>query len=159
MNSIMEQVYPLFELYQNLRSQMMDLLMDEDLEFTPGGGNARLGVLCREIGEVEHSYIQSFKTFEQNFDYRNTDPGIETSVQALKEWYKEIDTDLKQTIEALSQEDIDGKLINRGPEFMVPPRIQLEIYKEALLIFYGKSSVYLKTMGKDLPDQWLEWIA
>jgi hypothetical protein len=34
----------------------------------------------------------------------------------------------------------------------------LEIYKEALLIFYGKTSVYLKATGKELPEQWLAWI-
>jgi IS605 OrfB family transposase len=31
-------------------------------------------------------------------------------------------------------------------------------YKEALLIFYGKVSMYLKAIGKILPEQWQEWI-
>jgi hypothetical protein len=39
------------------------------------------------------------------------------------------------------------------------PTFQLEVYKEALLIFYGKASVYLKAMGKPRPQQWQEWIA
>jgi len=49
-------------------------------------------------------------------------------------------------------------VIDRGGDFKLPPRIQLEVYKEALLIFYGKTDVYLKAMGKALPTQWREWI-
>jgi hypothetical protein len=33
------------------------------------------------------------------------------------------------------------------------------IYREALLIFYGKASIYLKALGKTLPEQWQAWIA
>lgn len=38
------------------------------------------------------------------------------------------------------------------------PAIQSEIYKEALLIFYGKVDVYLKAMGKPRPEQWAIWM-
>jgi len=43
-------------------------------------------------------------------------------------------------------------------DFKLRPAIQLSIYNEALLIFYGKASVYLKAMGKTLPEQWEDWI-
>ena len=49
-------------------------------------------------------------------------------------------------------------VIDRGEDFKVPPRIQLEIYREALLIFYGKVMVYLKAMDKPRPDIWNAWI-
>jgi hypothetical protein len=61
MNSILADYYPTFRLYQALRSQLMELLNDDDLRFTPGGDNPPLGALCVEIGEVEHAYIQSFQ--------------------------------------------------------------------------------------------------
>jgi hypothetical protein len=32
------------------------------------------------------------------------------------------------------------------------------VFKEALLIFYGKSRVYLKALGKEMPKQWRSWI-
>jgi len=38
------------------------------------------------------------------------------------------------------------------------PKQQLDIYREALLIFYGKVSVYLKSMGRARPPEWREWI-
>lgn len=43
-------------------------------------------------------------------------------------------------------------------DFSPPPAVQLDIYKEALLIFYGKVTVYLRSMGKALPRRWQEWI-
>lgn len=159
MNSIIEEHYPLFEMYQSLRDQLMDLLSDEDLSFQPGGENPTLGALCQEMGEVEVSYIQSFKTFQQDFNYRNKEPGLEHSVEMLSTWFQDLDGELKSAIGALSEDDIQGRLIDRGGGFEISPRIQLEIYKEALLIFYGKVSVYLKAMGIARPEQWQEWIA
>ena len=159
MNSIISEAYPLFELYQALRNQLMEILEDKDLSFRPGGNNLALGELCGQIGEIEKSYIDSFKTFEQNFSYRNQEAGLQDSVAQLTIWFEALDKELKKTIEALSEETIQNRIIDRGGGFTVLPRIQLEIYKEALLIFYGKTNVYLKMMGKSLPEQWQDWIA
>jgi hypothetical protein len=73
-------------------------------------------------------------------------------------WYEQLDRDLKATIEALSEDAIQNRKVDRGPDFKVSPLIHLTIYNEALLIFYGKVSVYLKMMGKTLPQQWQAWI-
>jgi hypothetical protein len=154
----MTDYFPTFEMYQAIRAELMEILADGDLGYTPGGANPPLGTLCREIGEVERAYIDSFKTFTLDFSYRNTAPGLDNSVAQLSAWYAELDAELKATIEGLSQEDIDGRLVERGPNFKVPPLIQLEIYKEALLIFYGKAIVYLRAMGKTPPRQMQEWL-
>jgi hypothetical protein len=158
MNSIIEQSYPLFELYQALRNQLMEMLVDEDLAFKISAELPTLGALCKEIGEIEQSYIDSFQTFTQDFSYRYPDDSIETSCAALVAWYKSLDDNLKVTVTGLSEADIADRVIDRGGGFTVSPRIQLEIYKEALLIFYGKVSVYLKAMGKVAPEQWQDWI-
>ena len=158
MNSIMQEVYPLFEMYQALREQLMSSITDTDLQVTLGGDNVTLGALCKEIGEVEYAYIQSFKTFKQDFSYRNEEEGLDQSVERLTDWFKALDQDLKSTLESLSEEDIQNRTIDRGENFILPPRIQLEVYKEALLIFYGKASVYLKAIGKIPSDQWQAWI-
>jgi uncharacterized damage-inducible protein DinB len=158
MNRIMTEQYPMFELYRRVRDQVMDLLSDDDLSFQPGGDNLTLGHLCREIGEVEQAYIDSFKTFRQDFSYRNEEPGLEKSVVKLSAWYEELDRELRATLEGLSDDDIQDRLIDRGENFKIPPHIQLEIYKEALLIFYGKVSVYLKAMRKAPPEQFQDWI-
>lgn len=159
MNEIVENQYPLFRYYQALRSQLMESLTDDVLSFSPGGANPALGALCLEIGETQQSYIDSFRSFELDFSYRYPQPEIAGSVDALKAWYATLDQELYAVIHGLSAEDIAGRVVERGPNFKVPPGIQLEIYKEALLIFYGKVSVYLKAIGKERTEQWQEWIA
>jgi uncharacterized damage-inducible protein DinB len=157
-NQIITNYYPMFKLYQSLRGQLMDLIADDDLGFTPGGSNMTLGELCREIGETERAYIESFKTFTQSFDYRNTTPGLAESVDQLKAWYAELDQELAATIEGLSEDDIANRVIDRGHDFKLPPQANLDVYKEALLLFYGKATVYLRALNKSLPEQWKDWI-
>jgi hypothetical protein len=159
MNSIIQNDYPLFTLYQRLREQLMAQLADGDLSFSPGGENPTLGELCREIGEVEQAYIDSFREQRQDFSYRYPDPSIATSVARLREWYGELDGALKEAILAFADTDVHQPLIDRGPDFVVSPFVQFQIYKEALLIFYGKVSVYLKAMSKARSEQWQDWIA
>lgn len=159
MNSIIRDHYETFSLYQALRNQLMEMVNDADLGYSPGGGNPTLGELCRENGEVETAYINSFRTFTLDFSYRHPDPTISTSVARLREWFDQLDAELRQAIEGLSEEDVQNRAIDRGGDFRLPPLINLMVYQEALLIFYGKTSVYLKALNKDLTEQWRDWIA
>jgi hypothetical protein len=151
-----------FDEYQALRDQLMDAVSDDDLDVRVGGTSFTLGALCREIGEIEHSYVESFQTFRQQFDFRHPDPLIETSVAALRAWYGELDRDLVAALEAMSMADTTSRRISRSDfdagYFSPLPTEQLDVYREALLIFYGKVSVYLKAIRKPLPPQWQEWI-
>lgn len=65
-------------------------------------------------------------------------------------------------LESLSEDDITNRRIVRTDfdidDFVPLPKVQLDIYREALLIFYGKVSVYLRAMGRTLPPQWQAWI-
>lgn len=154
----MSDQYPTLKLYQSLRDQLMAVLSDEDLKFTPGGENPTLGALCREIGEVQQSYIDSLKNLEQDFSYRYDDSNIENRVSLLTAWFETLDSELKSTLESLSDEQLESQVIDRGGGFKLPISLQIDIYKEALLIFYGKVVVYLKAMGKERPKQWQEWL-
>ena len=158
MNSLITGYYPTFHMYQALRTQLMDLLTDDDLRYTVGGENLPLGALCVEIGEVQHAYNRSFMDWRIDFSYRNPEPGLTESVSQLAAWYRVLDAELEAVISHLSEEDIKTRQIDRG-DWSATPLIQIEVYKEALLIFYGKASVYLKAMGKPRPPQWREWIA
>lgn len=159
MNTIIKDYYPLFQRYQALRDQLMEMLTDGDLAYrVAGDATPALGALCRDIGDTEYSYIQSFKTCTQDFSYHNPDPQLERSVAALTAWYTSLDRDLRAAIEAISDEDCATCPIDRGDGFTVLPPVQIAIYNEALLIFYGKTSIYLKGLGKTLPQQWQDWI-
>jgi hypothetical protein len=156
MNSYMLEKWPWIEGTHGMRSQLLDILSDADLAFSPGGQNMTLGALCRQMGEIEHSYEQSLKTFQQDWSYRNREGDVESSVARLKTWFQTLDNELKATVSALSDEDLK-KMVDRGG-YTMPVELQLDVYLQALLIFFGKATVYLKAMNKALPQQIQEYI-
>ena len=105
------------------------------------------------------NYIESFKTFKMEFGAKNDDPSRASNLAKLTEWYDSLHADLKAAVEAISDEDVAGRMINRGEGFDLPVQIQISVLQEAYLIFYGKAMVYLKAMQKERPQQWSEWIA
>jgi uncharacterized damage-inducible protein DinB len=154
MNRYMQEKWPWIEGTHGMRTRLLDTLSDADLAFNPGGENVTLGALCREMSEVEYSYIQSLKTFKQDWSYRNTEAGLASSVAQLKVWGQTLDDEMKATVSALSDEDL-AKIIERGGEggaFPAPVEMQLDIYLQALLIFFGKVAIYLKAMNRPLPE-------
>jgi hypothetical protein len=152
----MTEKWPWIEGTHQMRTQLLDILSDADLTFNPGGQNITLGALCRQLGEIEHAYTQSLKTFQQDWSFRNEEADLERSVARLKEWFQGLDKDLKAVASALTDEDLQ-KTIERGG-FAMPVDLQLDVYLQALLIFFGKATIYLKAMNKALPQQIQEYI-
>ena len=146
--------------YQDLRTQLMGVLGDDDLAFRPGGATYTFGQLCREIGEIEYSYIEAIRTFRQDFEWRNPDPRSERTVAALSSWFADLDKDLQAAIEAVTDDDAANRRFFRAdlPDFSPLLPQELDIYREALLIFYAKASIYLRAMGRELPGDWPAWI-
>jgi hypothetical protein len=155
MNKIMQGTWNFVEPTQNMRELLFGLLSDADLTKNLGGDTLTLGALFREMGEVQYSYTQSFKTFKQDFTYR-AEPNVADSLTSLRAWFTQLDADLKATIEALTDADIDTRMIDRG--FQLPVALNVDVYLQAILIFYGKASVYLRAWGKPLPQQIKDWI-
>lgn len=158
MNADIKQFWDLNRMYTPLRDQLMASLTDDDLAFSPGGDNPTLGALCRELGETQHAYAQSFKSFKIDFSYRTDDDSYLSSVAKLQAWYAELDQQLEAALEAVTDEDVATKQMDRGG-YQVPVHISLDILREALLIFCGKVSVYLKAMGIERSEMWRDWIA
>jgi hypothetical protein len=139
-----------------MRTQLLDMLSDVDLAFNPGGQNMTLGALFRELGEIEYAYAQSLKTFQQDWTYRNEDVGLERSVTRLKEWFQTLDEELTAAASALTDEDLK-KMVSRGV-FALPADWHLDAYLQAVLIFFGKATIYLKAMNRELPKEVREYI-
>ncbi len=156
MNEVMEKQYKLLKLYQPMRAEIMEALKDEDLSFQPENCPTVAG-LCVQIGEWQQSYIDGFMHFKQDFDYRNHDAKLRKSVEKLKAWYAEVDKDLEQALEGLSDEDVESRAIDRGG-WEASPAWSLRIYQECLIIFYGKMWVYFNLMGRAQPEGLTKWI-
>jgi hypothetical protein len=140
-----------------LRTQMMDSLTDADLAFK-FPNNPTLGELCREIGSTERAYIDSFRTLKMAWNVAGNEPGLDGSVERLKAWYKTLDAELIAVLEAIPDSDLQTKAVDRGGGFLMPLGGQFHTYREAILIFCAKCSVYLNALGKPLTEQWQGWI-
>lgn len=156
MNRYMTEKWSWIEGSHGMRSQLLDTLSDADLAFSPGGQNMTLGALWREMGDIEHSYIQSLKTLKQDWSYHNTEEGLDSSVARLKTWLQTLDEEMKATVSAFSDEDLTKTIDRNG--YMVPIDWQLDVYLQALLIFFGKTTVFLKAMNKPLSETFQEYI-
>jgi hypothetical protein len=157
MNRIMQDKWPWVEGTNGMRVKLMDAMSDADLLFNPGGHNVTLGALCREMGEIEYAYIQSFKTFKQDWDYHNPQVGLDRSIVQLKAWFQTLDEDLKAALTALTDEDLK-KSIERPGGYTLPVDLQLDVYLQAMLIFFGKVSIFLKAMEEPMPEPIKEYI-
>lgn len=158
MNEFVQQYGDLFRGTQQLRNQLMEMVNDDDLRFTPGGTNPPLGELIRETGDIQRVYIDSVRTLKQDWFYRSSEPGIESSTEKLKAWFKQLDDEFITLMEGLTNEDLE-KIVDRGFSFSMAVGSQLHTYRESILIHAGRISVYLKTLDKPLPDQWRWCIA
>lgn len=157
MNRLNKEYLPLLGRYQKLKHKLLELLTEADLAHVIPGSPS-MGELCKEMGETEQSYINSFKPpYKLNFKYRNEDNSLASSLSGLVAWYTKLDKEMKETLDAFNDEDLDTIRVGRG-SWMVPIQQNLDIYKEAMLIFGGKAWVHLHAMGKELPEQWADWL-
>ena len=95
---------------------------------------------------------------DRNWAYRNTDAGIESSVSRLTEWYHELDAELQAVVAAFTDDDLAQVVLREESGYTMQVEMVLDVYIQALLIFFGKAVVYLKAMQKPLPDSVKNWI-
>jgi hypothetical protein len=155
-NKLMEELFPMIEGTHGMRAGLLDVLSDADLAFTPGGQAMPLGQLLVEFGEIEQAYVDSFKTLKQDFSWRQPDASLAGSLEAIRAWYHRLDHELRAVLGALSDADLQ-KTIDRG-SFQPTVEVQLQIYLQALLIFFGKATIYLRVMQRPLPKAIESWI-
>jgi hypothetical protein len=152
-NSLIESEFPL-HLAQRVRYDLLDVLTDVDLAYKLPGDNPTLGELCREFGEIEHSYLQSFKTFRLEWASGSAEPALAGSVAALRAWWRALDDEFESVVRGFSEDDLHQKQIDRGGGFTPSPFVQFQIFREAILIFCAKASVYAKALQKYVSDDW-----
>ena len=155
MNRIKNEKWPWIEAAHGMRSQLLESLSDADLAFSPGGQAMTFGALCREMGETEYAYTQSLKTLKQEWSYRHPEADVGSHVDHLKTWFQTLDAELQMAITTFLE--VDGeKTIDRGGPVTV--EFQLDAYLQAVLIFLGKATIYLRVMNKLLPPFFEEYI-
>ena len=150
MKRSLQERWPWFQEVRGMRSQLLDILSNAELAFSPGGQNSTLGTLVRRMGDLEYSYIQSLKTGVRDLSYHNTEAGLESDITRLKTWFQALDDEMLDTISAFSNEELK-KTVDRGG-FNSTVEREVDHYGEALLIFFGKATIYLLAMNKPVPE-------
>lgn len=142
----------------DLRDQFFDMINDYDLSYKLPGDNPTLGELCEELGYTQQVYTHSFKTFTLDWAYRDSKPESIISVASFNAWFAALDADMHAALSVLTEEDVQKPQIDRGHGFSASPFVQFQVYREALLIFYAKASVYLRALEKPINDTWKAWV-
>jgi hypothetical protein len=140
-----------------LRVELFGVLTDDDLAFSPGGTNLPLGELLVQMGEVEHSYLHGVKTLKQSWGFHNTEPGLSGSIERLTAWFNDLDAELTAVLGEFGDDDLTRQVV-RESGYVMPIEMSLDVYVQAMLIYFGKATIYLKAMNRPLPETIEDWI-
>ncbi len=144
--------------HHSMRDHLLTVLSDADLAYKLPGENPTLGELLVELGEVEGVYTRSFETFTLDWTHRRLPPPAAITIAGLQAWFGQQDEAMKAALERFTDDELRIDRIDRGHGFIASPFVQHEIYREAVYIFYGKLSVYLKALRRDAGEEWAAWV-
>ena len=137
-----------------MRDQLLTVVSDADLGYKLPGQNPTLGELLVELGNIEGVYTHSFDTFTLDWAQRQLPPPAPMTIAGLQAWFEAQDEAMKAALDRFSQEELHVDRIDRGHGFIASPLVQYEVYREAVYIFYGRLSVYLKALERDAGEEW-----
>jgi hypothetical protein len=140
--------------HHRMRDQLLTVVADADLGYRLPGQNPTLGELLVELGDTEGIYTHSFETFTLDWAHRQLPPPAPITVASLQAWFEAQDDAMNSALSRCTQDELQVDRIDRGHGFIASPFVQYEIYREAVYIFYGKLSVYLKALERDAGEEW-----
>jgi hypothetical protein len=85
-------------------------------------------------------------------------PPEHLTIASLQAWFGAQDDAMKAVMDRFAEDELRVDRIDRGGGFIASPFVQHEIYREAVYIFYGKLSVYLKALQRDAGESWAAWV-
>jgi hypothetical protein len=144
--------------HHSMRDHLLSLLTDADLAFKLPGQNPTLGGQLIELGNIQGVYTHSFATLTLDWSHRQLPPPDSITIASLQAWFKEQDDAMKAAMDAFTEEELRIDRIDRGGGFIASPFVQHQVYREAVYIFYGKLSVYLKALERDAGEEWAAWV-
>ena len=144
--------------HHSMRDHVLTLLSDSDLDYKLPGANPSLADLLIELGTLQGIYTHSFRTFELDWAHQELPTPEPVTISTLRSWFDTQDDAMKTAMDRFTPDELQIDRIDRGGGFIASPFIQHEIYREAVYIFYGKMSVYLKALERDAGDSWTAWV-
>lgn len=155
MQEQLKEAFSILKMTLPLRDEILEQLSDEELKYKLEG-NPTIGELLRRMGDIQRSYIKAFQTFKQDFSDISADEELAGSGEKLKAMFAELDAQLESVLENITDEQFRSQMIDRG--FPMSIGVELHTFREGILTECSKLSVYLRTMGKELPQQVQDWL-
>ena len=144
--------------HHRMRDHLLTVVSDADLAYQLPGQNPTLGALLVEMGDIEGVYTHSFETLTLDWAHRQLPPPAPMTIANLQAWFDSQDDAMNAALSRFTDEELRIDRIDRGHGFIASPFVQYEIYREAVYIFYGRLSVYLKALGRDAGQEWAAWV-
>jgi hypothetical protein len=144
--------------HHSMRDHLLTVISDDDLAYELPGRNPTLGELLVELGDTQGVYTHSFETFSLDWAHRHVLPPAPITIAGLQGWFDAQDAAMDGALSRFTEEELRIDRIDRGHGFIASPFVQHQIYREAVYIFYGKLSVYLKALERDAGEQWAVWV-
>jgi hypothetical protein len=144
--------------HHSMRDHLLTVVSEADLAYKLPGQNPTLGELLVELGNVQGVYTQSFETLTLDWRHRQVPPPAPITIASLQTWFVAQDDAMRKALSRFTDEQLQVDQIDRGHGFIASPFVQVQIYREAVYIFYGKLSVYLKALERDAGEEWAAWV-
>jgi hypothetical protein len=144
--------------HHSMRDHLLSVVSDEDLDYRLPGQNPTLGELLVQLGDLQGVYTHSFETFTLDWSHQQLPPPEPITRASLGAWFAAQDQAMKSALDRITDEELHVDRIDRGRGFIASPHTQHMIYREAVYIFYGKLSVYLRALERDAGPEWAAWI-
>jgi len=144
--------------HHSMRDHLLTLLSDADLAYKLPGHNPSLGDQLIELGDIQGVYTHSFQTGTLDWGHRQLPPPEPLTVAGLQTWFGAQDDAMKMAMDRFTDDELRIDRIDRGDGFIASPFVQHQIYREAVYIYYGKLSVYLKALERDAGEAWAGWV-
>ena len=144
--------------HHTMRDHLLTVVTDADLGYRMPGRNPTLGELLIEMGHLQGVYTHSFETFTLDWTYQQLPPPQPITTASLRSWFDAQDEAMKSALDRFTEDELGADRIDRGGGFIASPFVQHQVYREAVYIFYGKLSVYLKAFERDAGEEWAAWV-
>ena len=141
-----------------MRDHLLTVVSDADLAYKLPGQNPTLRELLVELGDIQGVYTHSFETLTLDWAHRQRPPPAPITVASLQAWFEAQDDAMNSALRRFSEDELRVDQIDRGHGFIASPFVQHQIHREAVYIFYGKLSVYLKALERDAGPEWAAWV-
>jgi hypothetical protein len=144
--------------HHSMRDHLLTVVSDPDLGYKLPGRNPTLGGLLVEMGDLQGVYTHSIETFTLDWAHRQLPPPAPITIDSLRAWFGAQDDAMNAALSRFTTEELRIDRIDRGGGFIASPFVQHQVYREAVYIFYGKLSVYLRALDRDAGEDWAAWI-